>query len=380
MRACPRAPDRRSSSAAAPRGASASPPERSPAVERRYRLSRSKDFDAVYRQGRSVSTRYLTLHWFPREDDPTASRGSAWRSRRRSGTPSSATGSSASCARPGRSSPTTVPAGPRLRPRGAPGPRRAGRHARPRVARRAGERGAREGGGVRYVGIGLVQALAPHVRPADACRARASTTRAARSTRSTPSACTASFAGRPARRLAAAPLQPVEPRRCRPRRGRTLFGRAPRDGAARRDRRSSPSIRCGRSSTSSATSSTGCTRRSASPGPGRSSRSTVIVRILLVPVTVRADPLDAEPPGARAGDEGDPAEVEARQAAAERRADEVLPENKINPAASCLPIVAPDPDLHLALLRAAALRASASSRSTAARASTGSISSTSRSR
>ena len=40
-------------------------------MERRYRLSRSKDFDAVYRQGRSVSTRYLTLHWFPREDDAT---------------------------------------------------------------------------------------------------------------------------------------------------------------------------------------------------------------------------------------------------------------------------------------------------------------------
>jgi ribonuclease P protein component len=39
-------------------------------MERRYRLSRSRDFDAVYRQGRSVSTRYLTLHWFPREDDP----------------------------------------------------------------------------------------------------------------------------------------------------------------------------------------------------------------------------------------------------------------------------------------------------------------------
>jgi ribonuclease P protein component len=39
-------------------------------VERRYRLSRSKDFDAVYRQGRSVSSRYLTLHWFPRDDDP----------------------------------------------------------------------------------------------------------------------------------------------------------------------------------------------------------------------------------------------------------------------------------------------------------------------
>jgi ribonuclease P protein component len=41
-----------------------------PAVERRHRLSRSRDFDAVYRQGRSVSTRSLTLHWFAREDDP----------------------------------------------------------------------------------------------------------------------------------------------------------------------------------------------------------------------------------------------------------------------------------------------------------------------
>jgi ribonuclease P protein component len=39
-------------------------------VERRHRLSRSRDFDAVYRQGRSVSTRLLTLHWFVREDDP----------------------------------------------------------------------------------------------------------------------------------------------------------------------------------------------------------------------------------------------------------------------------------------------------------------------
>jgi ribonuclease P protein component len=38
-------------------------------VQRRHRLSRSKDFDAVYRHGTSASTRYLTLHWFPREDD-----------------------------------------------------------------------------------------------------------------------------------------------------------------------------------------------------------------------------------------------------------------------------------------------------------------------
>jgi ribonuclease P protein component len=37
-------------------------------VQRRNRLSRSRDFDAVYRQGRSVSTRFLTLYWFQRPE------------------------------------------------------------------------------------------------------------------------------------------------------------------------------------------------------------------------------------------------------------------------------------------------------------------------
>jgi ribonuclease P protein component len=37
-------------------------------VQRRHRLSRSRDFDAVYRRGRSVSTRFLILYWWPRED------------------------------------------------------------------------------------------------------------------------------------------------------------------------------------------------------------------------------------------------------------------------------------------------------------------------
>jgi ribonuclease P protein component len=37
-------------------------------VQRRRRLTRSQDFDAVYRRGRSVSTRYLVLYWFPRDD------------------------------------------------------------------------------------------------------------------------------------------------------------------------------------------------------------------------------------------------------------------------------------------------------------------------
>jgi ribonuclease P protein component len=40
-----------------------------PPVQRRHRLSRSRDFDAVYRHGRSVSTRFLVLYSFPREED-----------------------------------------------------------------------------------------------------------------------------------------------------------------------------------------------------------------------------------------------------------------------------------------------------------------------
>ena len=37
-------------------------------MQRRNRLSRSRDFDAVYRHGRSVSTRFLTLYWFQRDE------------------------------------------------------------------------------------------------------------------------------------------------------------------------------------------------------------------------------------------------------------------------------------------------------------------------
>lgn len=38
-------------------------------MQRRHRLSRSRDFDAVYRNGRSVSTRYLVLYRFDRQGD-----------------------------------------------------------------------------------------------------------------------------------------------------------------------------------------------------------------------------------------------------------------------------------------------------------------------
>lgn len=38
-------------------------------MHRRHRLTRSQDFDAVYRKGRSTTSRFLVLYWFPREED-----------------------------------------------------------------------------------------------------------------------------------------------------------------------------------------------------------------------------------------------------------------------------------------------------------------------
>jgi ribonuclease P protein component len=37
-------------------------------VQRRHRLSRSREFDVVYRSGRSASTGFLVLYWFPRAE------------------------------------------------------------------------------------------------------------------------------------------------------------------------------------------------------------------------------------------------------------------------------------------------------------------------
>jgi ribonuclease P protein component len=38
-------------------------------VKRANRLSRSRDFDAVHRRGRSVSSRFLVLYWLPQEEE-----------------------------------------------------------------------------------------------------------------------------------------------------------------------------------------------------------------------------------------------------------------------------------------------------------------------
>jgi len=44
-------------------------------AQKRRRLSRSAEFERVYRQGRSKSNRYLVLYAFPREEDDAREHG-----------------------------------------------------------------------------------------------------------------------------------------------------------------------------------------------------------------------------------------------------------------------------------------------------------------
>jgi ribonuclease P protein component len=66
-------PGGRCSSAAARRAVPASPPDAASGPRRRARISRSGDFDAVYRRGRSAANRHLVVYAFAREDAPTDS-------------------------------------------------------------------------------------------------------------------------------------------------------------------------------------------------------------------------------------------------------------------------------------------------------------------
>jgi ribonuclease P protein component len=61
-----------SSSAAATRAASGSPSEGRGVASKRRRLSRSAEFERVYRQGRSKGNRYLVLYAFPRAEEEDA--------------------------------------------------------------------------------------------------------------------------------------------------------------------------------------------------------------------------------------------------------------------------------------------------------------------
>ena len=210
---------------------------------------------------------------------------------------------------------------------------------------------------MRYVGIALVQAVALHVRPADAGRDVQVPPDAARSTRSTRSASTASSR---ARVFAGWRLL-----RCNPwshggvdRAEDARLGAPPRDGA--------PGVIC---LLPARVHEPAAAARALPPARPRLVARDGRLLVGLVdrrphgdradparPDHGQADPLDAEPAGARAGDEGDPAEVEARQAAPERRADEVLQGEQDQPGRLVPADRPPDPDLHLAVLRAAALR------------------------
>src|SRR4029079_11520118 len=54
----------------APRGSGPqAPPRRAVMASKRRRLSRSAEFERVYRQGRSKANRFLVLYAFPRTDD-----------------------------------------------------------------------------------------------------------------------------------------------------------------------------------------------------------------------------------------------------------------------------------------------------------------------
>ena len=115
-------------------------------MQRKNRLSRSRDFDAVYRQGRSVSTRFLTLYWFARAEEPGEPRlGLAV---------PKAVGSSVVRNRIKRqlreiwrlaTRRRRDPGVERLRAQRAARAARGGGDARPRLARRARRRGARKG-------------------------------------------------------------------------------------------------------------------------------------------------------------------------------------------------------------------------------------------
>ena len=165
-------------------------------MQRRNRLSRSRDFDAVYRQGRSVSTRFLVLYWFPRDG---RGRRAAARARRAEGAGNAVDRNriKRQLREVWRERARADPRRPRLRADRAPGLAEAVEANGLRLARRAGRRGAREGGGMRY--RRLIGARLRSYRFTLGCRssasASASTTRPARSTRSTRCASTGSFAG-----------------------------------------------------------------------------------------------------------------------------------------------------------------------------------------
>ena len=312
-------------------------------MHRRHRLSRSRDFDAVYRQGRSVSTRFLVLYWFAREDGVGGSAARA-RGAAKAGGAVAATGSSAAAR--GLARPAGAAARTRLRAGRQAGPAGGGRGARLRLAGRAGRRGARRRrAAVRYAGD-----------------RRSSTPTGTRSARSAAGPCKyhpSLLAVRDRRAPGATGWSAARScsrwrlLRCNPwshggvdyasRDQRSLLG----------DLRQHPHAARGPPHHRPRLPPRG---RSVSRGPGRSSALTLIVRILLVPLTVRQihsmQNLQAHAPEMK--------EIQRKykhdRQKLQRGADEVLPGEQDQPGRFVPAVCCAVPDLHRALLRPPGLR------------------------
>ena len=290
-------------------------------MHRRYRLTRSHDFDAVYRRGRSVSTRFLVLYWFPREDTADEPRlglavpkrvGSAvarnrvkrrlrelWRARLEA-----------------------IPAGCDYVLVVRPGLRRGGREPRTRTGSASGstrcsERRPRE---VRCRSSCARSSPRPGVAGAPTCkyhpscsavrgRSRFESTVSSRARRRRPGGCSAATPGATAEWI----TRDRRPRR--PRSARDGPPPRPRTGSAR-------------------------TARSGCRGPWAIVALTVIVRILIVPLTVKQihsmQNLQRFAPQMK--------EIQQKYKHDKQKQNEELmsfyKEHKINPAASCLPLLA----------------------------------------
>ena len=259
-------------------------------MQRRHRLSRSRDFDAVYRHGRSVSTRYLVALLVRargrRDEEPRL--GLAVPKGRRRGVRNRM---KRQLREAWRAPASTRPAGRDYV-----------------LVVRPGSRGPAESSGFEWLARARGRGSSERVRrcsqavhgPEVPRHRRSSTptaTRSRRSSRRAPASTTrrcSQYAidalreyglvrGVVPRRLAAPALPPLEPRR---RRLRARTRGSSRDPVAR--------ARSPRSRTSFASVLELAPRRpSACPWAWSIVALTVIVRILLVPLTVQADPLDA---------------------------------------------------------------------------------------
>ena len=319
-------------------------------MQRRHRLSRSRDFDAVYRQGRSVSTRFLVLYWFAREDEedeprlglavPKAAGGAVVRNRIKRQLREAWRALLADRVDPAR-----------LRPRR---PARACAEA----AEARGSTGSRERVD-EVLGEGARRERASAFRPISAS---ASSTRYRYTLR-----------------------RALPARRCKyhPSCSQYALDALREHGLVRGS--CSPAGGCSAATPGATAGSTTCDQQRSSEARAlvallapledaadlRSSRPprrvglpwawsivalTVIVRMLLVPLTVGRS-TRCRPPGAHAGDEGDPAEVQGRPAEAQN--EELMKfyrENKHQPGRVVPAAPRADPGLHRALLRAQRLR------------------------